>query len=51
VAQWVKNPTSVHEGCRFESLASLSGFRTARCHKLWQRSQMWLGSGMAVAVV
>ena len=27
------------------SLVSLSGSRIQRCHKLWLRSQMWLGSG------
>ena len=34
-----------------QSLSSLSGFRIWRCHELWCRSQMWLGSGVAVAVV
>ena len=33
-----------------QSLASLSGLGTRRCHELWCRSQMWLGSGVAVAV-
>ena len=33
------------------SLASLSGLRIWCCHKLQCRSQMWLGSGIAVAVV
>ena len=33
------------------SLASLSGFRIWRCHELWYRPQMWLGSQIAVAVV
>ena len=33
-------------------LASLlSVLRMRRCHELWCRSQMWLGSGVAVAVV
>ena len=31
-------------------LASLSGLRIRRCHELWCRSQMQLGSGVAVAV-
>ena len=33
------------------SLASLSGSRIQRCHDLWCRSQTWLGSHFAVAVV
>ena len=32
------------------SLASLSGLRIWHCHELWCRSQMRLGSGVAVAV-
>ena len=32
------------------SLASLSGLRIQCCHKLWPRSQMQLGPGVAVAV-
>ena len=32
------------------SLASLSGLKIWHCHKLWCRSQMRLGSGIAVAV-
>ena len=31
-------------------LASLSGLRIWHCHDLWCRSQMWLGSGDAVAL-
>ena len=31
--------------------ALLSGLRFRRCHKLQHRSQMWLRSGVAVAVV
>ena len=35
-----------------QSPASLSGvLRIWHCHELWCRSQMWLGSGVAVAVV
>ena len=34
-----------------QSLASLSGLRIQRCRELWCRSQMWLGSGVAVAVL
>ena len=32
------------------SLASLSGLRIPHCCDLWCRLQLWLGSGMAVAV-
>ena len=32
------------------SLALLSELGIWRCHKLWCRSQMWLGSGIAVAL-
>ena len=32
-------------------LAPLSGLRIQSCHKLWCRSQTWLGSGVAVAVM
>ena len=50
MAQWVKNPTSIHEdGAQF--LASLSGLRIWRWRELWCRSQTWLGSNVAVAVV
>ena len=31
--------------------ASLSGLRIWHCRELWCRSQTWLGSGVAVAVV
>ena len=34
---------------RVRSLASLSGLRIRRCQDLWCRSQMWLGSDVAVA--
>ena len=33
------------------SLASLSRLRIWRCGELWYRSEMWLGCGIAVAVV
>ena len=33
------------------SLASLSGLRIQRCHELWCRLQMRLGSGIAVALI
>ena len=35
---------------RVQSLASLSGLRIWLFHELWCRSQMRLGSGVAVAV-
>ena len=45
VAQQVKNPTQCPWGCRFDPHpALLSGLRIQHCHKLWHRSQMWLGS-------
>ena len=34
-----------------QPLASLTGLKIWHCHKLWHRSQMWLGSGIAVAWV
>ena len=36
---------------RVQSLASLSGLRIWYCHELWCGLQMWLRSGVAVAVV
>ena len=36
---------------RVQSLVSLSGLRIWCCRELWRSSQMWLGSGIAVAVV
>ena len=35
---------------RVQSLALLSGLRIRCCCELWCRSQMWLGSRVAVAV-
>ena len=48
VAQQVKNQI-VSVRMQVQSLASLSGLRIWHCSKLLQRSQMWLGSGIAVA--
>ena len=36
---------------RVQSLALLSGLRIWRCHEMWCRSQTWLRSGIAGAVV
>ena len=36
---------------RVQSLASFSGLMIKHCYELWCRSQIWLGSGVAVAVV
>ena len=36
---------------RVRSLASFSGLRIWRCRERWCRSQMWLGSCIAVAIV
>ena len=41
------NPTRMRVG----SLASLNGLRIQHCRELWCRSQTWLGSCVAVAVV
>ena len=38
--------TSIHE-----DVASLSGLRILHCRELWCKSQMPLGSGVAVAAV
>ena len=44
VAQWVKNPTSIHE-----DEGSVPGLW--HCYKPWHSLQMWLGYGVTVAVV
>ena len=49
MAQWLSNLTSIYEDV-VGSLALLSGLRIQRCHRLWCRSQMLLGSCIAVAV-
>ena len=42
------NQTSTH--VQVQSLALVSGLRIWCCHELWYRSQMWLGSDVAMAV-
>ena len=47
VAQWVKNPASIHEDAG--SIPGLSGLRIWRCCELSHRSRIRLGSGVAKA--
>ena len=49
MAQWGKNLTNIYEDEGWTP--GLSGLRIQRCHKLQCGSQMWFGSGIAVAVV
>ena len=49
VAQW-KRICLASMRMQAQSLASLSGLRIWHCHELWYRSQMQLGSGIAVAL-
>ena len=44
MAQWLTNPTRIHEGL-------VQWVKDQCCCELWCSSQMWLGSGIAVAVV
>ena len=45
------NPNQYPCGCGFDPLALLSGLRIWHCSDIWCRSQTWLGSSIAVAVV
>ena len=51
VAEWLANPTSIHEVAWVRSLASPIGLRIWQCRELWYRLQMQLRSHIAVAVV
>ena len=48
MAQQVTNRTGIHKDASL-TLASISGLRIRCCHELWCRSQVWLGSCLAVA--
>ena len=48
MAQWLTNPTSIHEdSC---SVPGFSGLRIWPCCELWGRLHMQLRSGVTVAV-
>ena len=50
VAQWLTNPWLGTMRLRVQSLALLSGLRIRCCRELRCRSQMRLGSGVAIDV-
>ena len=50
VAQRVRNPTSIHDDMDLIS-GILSGLRMWHCCKLRHMLQMWLGSGVSVAML
>ena len=47
VAQWIKEPYTMSMRMRVLSLASLSGLRIQRCHKLWLRLQIQVQCGIS----
>ena len=49
MAQWLTNPTRNHEGTGL--IPGLAQWAKDLHHELWCRSQTWLGSGVAVAVI
>ena len=56
VAQWLTNPTSIHEDS--DSIPGLSGLRVQHCYELWHRSQngshpalLWLWGRLATAAL
>ena len=51
VAQQLMNLIIASMRMQVRALALLSGLRIWCCHELWCRSQMHLGSGIAMAVV
>ena len=50
VAQWKRIQLGTMR-LPVRSLASLSGLRIWHCHELWCKSQMWLRSGIVMALV
>ena len=46
MAWWLTNLISIHE-----HMGSIPGLLSGHCHELWCRSQTWLRSWVAVAVV
>ena len=50
VAQWKRIQLGTMR-LQVRSLALLDGLRIQHCGELWCRSQMWLGSDIAVTVV